>query len=191
MTGISQKHRCPWPGNNTKMIAYHDDEWGVPVHDDQKLFEFIVLDSFQAGLSWAIILKKREGFRNAFDQFDPAKISKYTENKINELILNPEIIRNKLKIRSTISNAQAFLAVQKEFGTFDAFIWQFTGGETIVNQWKTLDEIPTRSEESDAMSAALKKHGFKFVGTTICYAFMQAAGMINDHLVECFRYNEV
>lgn len=184
-------NRCPWVGQNETMIRYHDEEWGVPVHDDMKLFEFIVLDSFQAGLSWAIILNKREGFREAFAHFQPEKVAAFTEEKINELILNPAIIRNKLKIRSTVTNAQAFLDIQKEYGNFDKFIWQFTDGETIRNKWETEAEIPTHSPESDAMSTELKKHGFKFVGTTICYAFMQAAGMINDHLVDCFRYTEV
>ncbi len=172
------------------MIAYHDNEWGVPVHDDRKLFEFIVLDSFQAGLSWAIVLNKREGFRDAFDNFQPEVIASYDEQKIQKLIQNPAIIRNKLKIRSTITNAHEFLDIQKEFGSFDKFIWQFTGGKTITNLWKTEAEIPTRSPESDAMSNELKKRGFKFVGTTICYAFMQAAGMVNDHLTGCFRYRK-
>ncbi len=172
------------------MIAYHDNEWGVPVHDDRKLFEFIVLDSFQAGLSWAIVLNKREGFRDAFDNFQPEVIASYDEPKIQKLIQNPAIIRNKLKIRSTITNAHEFLDIQKEFGSFDKFIWQFTGGKTITNLWKTEAEIPTRSPESDAMSNELKKRGFKFVGTTICYAFMQAAGMVNDHLTGCFRYRK-
>lgn len=172
------------------MIAYHDNEWGVPVHDDRKLFEFIVLDSFQAGLSWAIVLNKREGFRDAFNNFQPEVIASYDEQKIQKLIQNPAIIRNKLKIRSTITNAHEFLDIQKEFGSFDKFIWQFTGGKTITNLWKTEAEIPTRSPESDAMSNELKKRGFKFVGTTICYAFMQAAGMVNDHLTGCFRYRK-
>lgn len=172
------------------MIAYHDEEWGVPLHDDRKLFEFIVLDSFQAGLSWAIVLNKREGFRDAFNNFQPEVIASYDEQKIQKLIQNPAIIRNKLKIRSTITNAHEFLDIQKEFGSFDKFIWQFTGGKTITNLWKTEAEIPTRSPESDAMSNELKKRGFKFVGTTICYAFMQAAGMVNDHLTGCFRYRK-
>ncbi|MBC8215702.1 MAG: DNA-3-methyladenine glycosylase I [Candidatus Marinimicrobia bacterium] len=186
----STKARCDWPGDNPLMIAYHDNEWGVPVHDDRKLFEFIVLDSFQAGLSWAIVLNKREGFRDAFDNFQPEVIASYDEQKIQKLIQNPAIIRNKLKIRSTITNAHEFLDIQKEFGSFDKFIWQFTGGKTITNLWKTEAEIPTRSPESDAMSNELKKRGFKFVGTTICYAFMQAAGMVNDHLTGCFRYRK-
>lgn len=190
MSSQTNISRCDWPGENPLMIAYHDDEWGVPVHDDRKLFEFMVLDTFQAGLSWAIVLNKREGFREAFDNFRPDIIAGFDEKKIQELIQNPTIIRNKLKIRSTVTNAHVFLDIQKEFGSFDAFIWKFTGGKTITNRWKTKAEIPTRSPESDAMSAELKKRGFKFVGTTICYAFMQAAGMVNDHLVGCFRYRK-
>ncbi|NOX84981.1 MAG: DNA-3-methyladenine glycosylase I, partial [Chlorobi bacterium] len=175
--------RCNWPGNDPLMIRYHDEEWGVPVHDDRKLFEFMVLDAFQAGLSWAIVLKKRESFKMAMDNFQPEIIARYDENKIQELLQNEGIIRNKLKVRATVNNAQRFLEVQKEFGRFDKYIWQFTGGNTIVNAWKAIDEIPVRSKESDAMSRDLKKRGFKFVGSTICYAFMQAAGMVNDHLV--------
>lgn len=180
--------RCNWPGNDPLMIAYHDTEWGVPLHDDGKHFEFLLLDAFQAGLSWAIVLKKREGFRKAFDHFDYRKIARYDEGKITELISNPEIIRNKLKIRATVSNAQKFMEVQNEFGSFDQYIWQFTGHKTIDNKLDSLDQIPVTSPESDAMSKDLKKRGFKFVGSTICYAYMQAAGMVNDHLLECFRY---
>lgn len=185
------KERCLWPGNRKLDIKYHDEEWGVPVHDDRKLFEFVVLDAFQAGLSWTIILKKRENFRQAMDNFDPQKISQYDENKINELINNKGIIRNRLKIASTITNAQNFLKIQKEFGTFDKYIWQFTDGKTIVNSWEHHNQIPASTPESDAMSKDLKKRGFKFVGTTICYAIMQAAGMVNDHTVNCYRYKEV
>lgn len=185
------KQRCTWPATNPDMIRYHDEEWGVPLHDDLKLFEFMVLDAFQAGLSWAIVLKKREHFRKAFDQFDPARIAAWDEDKIASLLQDPSIIRNKLKIRATVQNAVAFIDIQKEYGTFDRFIWQFTGGKTIVNHWKTLQEIPARSPESDAMSKALLKRGFKFAGSTICYAFMQAAGMVNDHLEQCFRYSEL
>lgn len=183
--------RCPWPAGKPLDEKYHDEEWGVPVHDDRKLFEFLVLDAFQAGLSWSTILNKRENFRKAFDNFDAEKIALYEEDKIQELLGNAGIIRNKLKIRSSISNAQIFLDIQKEYGSFDRFIWQFTGGKTVVNQWKDFSEVPASSSESDAMSKALKKRGFKFVGTTICYAFMQAAGMVNDHLVDCFRYKQV
>jgi DNA-3-methyladenine glycosylase I len=173
------------------MIRYHDEEWGVPVHDDRKLFEFMVLDAFQAGLSWSTILNKREHFREAFDNFAPEVIAAYGEGKIESLLKDPGIIRNKLKVRATVSNAQAFLRIQKEFDSFDTYIWQFTGGKPLVNRWERLEQIPASSAESDAMSKDLKKRGFKFVGTTICYAFMQAAGMVNDHLVHCFRYKEL
>ncbi len=186
-----QKNRCHWPGNDPLMIRYHDEEWGVPVHDDRKLFEFMVLDAFQAGLSWAIVLKKRENFREAMDNFQPEIVAGYDENKIRKLLLNEGIIRNKLKIKTTVTNAQRFLKVQKEFGSFDKYIWQFTGGKTIVNSWKTPEEVPVSSKESDSMSRDLKKRGFRFVGTTICYAFMQAAGMVNDHLTSCFRYKNI
>ncbi len=182
---------CSWPSNDPLMQKYHDEEWGVPVHDDRKLFEFMVLDAFQAGLSWKTILIKRENFRKAFDNFDPAKIAVYDEAKYNALLLDAGIIRNRAKIRATISNAELFLHVQKEFGTFDKYIWSFTGGKPKVNNWKSLAEIPAKSEESDKMSKDLAKRGFKFVGSTICYAFMQAAGMVNDHVVQCFRHTEV
>ena len=187
----NQNKTCSWPGNNPLMNKYHDEEWGVPVHDDQKLFEFLVLDAFQAGLSWSTILNKRENFRKAFDNFDPEIIANYDEKKIESLLIDAGIIRNKLKIRTTINNAQLFLETQKEYGTFDKYIWQFTGGKTIINKCRKPGDIPVSTKESDAMSNDLKKRGFKFVGTTICYAFMQAAGMVNDHLVDCFRYNEV
>ena len=179
---------CNWPGNDPLMIAYHDNEWGVPLHDDHKLFEFMILDAFQAGLSWKTILHRREGFRNAFDGFDAVKIADYTEEKIQELMQDTRIIRNQAKIRSTVSNAQAFLNVQKEFGSFDKYIWQFTSGTTRYNNWTDLKQIPAKSSESDAMSKDLIKRGFKFCGSTICYAFMQAAGMINDHLTYCSRH---
>jgi DNA-3-methyladenine glycosylase I len=185
------KPRCAWPANDKLMIAYHDHEWGVPVHDDRKIFEFMVLDAFQAGLSWSTILKKRENFRAAFDHFEPAKIARYDQNKIDELLQNAGIIRNKAKINATVKNAKAFLEIQKEFGTFDRYIWQFVGGKPIINKWKTLAEIPAKSAEAEAMSADLKKRGFSFVGPTICYAFMQAAGMVNDHETGCFRYHEI
>jgi len=185
------KQRCEWPEGDELMLKYHDEEWGVPVHDDDKLFEFIVLDGFQAGLSWKTILHKRENFRKAFDNFDAKKISKYTEKKVQELLQDEGIIRNKLKVRATITNAIAFLDTQKEYGSFDKYIWQFTNYKTIKNIWNTLSNIPATSPESDAMSKDLKKRGFKFVGSTICYAFMQAAGMVNDHTINCFRYNEV
>lgn len=179
---------CNWPGNDSLMIEYHDNEWGVPLHDDQKLFEFMILDAFQAGLSWKTILHRREGFRAAFDNFDAEKIATYDENQIQQLMQDSRIIRNQLKIRSTVTNAQAFLKVQKEFGTFDNYIWQFTGGTTIYNDMTDLKQIPVKSAESDAMSKDLIKRGFKFCGSTICYAFMQAAGMVNDHLVNCNKH---
>ncbi len=173
------------------MIRYHDTEWGVPLHDDRKLFEFLVLDAFQAGLSWAIVLKKREGFRKAFSSFDPRRVARYDGRKVRALLADAGIIRNRLKIEATIANARAFLAVQREFGSFDRYIWQFVGGKTKENRWRTLKQLPARSRESDAMSKDLKERGFRFVGSTICYAFMQAAGMVNDHLVGCFRHREL
>jgi DNA-3-methyladenine glycosylase I len=178
---------CSWPGNDPRMIDYHDTEWGVPVHDDRKLFEFLVLDAFQAGLSWKTILHRREGFRKAFENFDADKIALYGDEDYNRLLNDSGIIRNKAKIRGTIKNARAFLKVQEEFGTFDAYIWQFTGGKTMVNRWTESNQIPATSPESDAMSTDMKKRGFAFCGSTICYAFMQAAGMIDDHLEGCFR----
>ena len=184
-------NRCDWPGNDPLMIEYHDKEWGVPVYNDRKWFEFILLDTFQAGLSWKTILHKRENFRMAFDNFDYDRVSFYGEGKIKELLGNAGIIRNKLKILASISNAKAFKEVQKEFGSFDKYIWQFVGGKTIKNKWKTQKEIPATSPESDLMSKDLKKREFKFVGSTTCYAFMQAGGMVNDHLVRCFRYKEI
>ena len=183
-----EKTRCAWVGKDPLMIKYHDEEWGRPVHDDRKLFEFLVLDAFQAGLSWSCILNKRENFRAAFDNFDPRLIADYDDDKVAALLQDAGIIRNKSKIRATISNARLFLEAQKEHGTFDTFIWGFTGGKTLVNHYKLESEIPPNSTESDAMSAALRKLGFKYVGSTICYAFMQAAGMVNDHLTTCFRY---
>jgi DNA-3-methyladenine glycosylase I len=183
--------RCNWPGNDPLMIAYHDSEWGVPVHDDRKHFEFLVLDAFQAGLSWAIIMKKREGFRSAFDGFDYRRISLYDEAKINSLLNDSSIIRNQLKIKATVNNARQFLEIQKEYGMFDKYIWQFTEHKTLMNRYTSLDQLPPTSPESDLLSRDLKKRGFKFVGSTICYAYMQAAGMVNDHLVSCFRYKEL
>lgn len=183
--------RCGWTLTNPKMIEYHDKEWGVPLHNDRKLFEYIVLDGFQAGLSWNTVINKRKNFRKAFDNFDPTKIAQYNEKKIKELLNDEGIIRNKLKINAAVENARAFLKVKKEFGTFDKYIWQFTGGKTIVNKFKELKELPATSKESDLMSKDLKNRGFKFVGSTICYAFMQAAGMVNDHVVSCFRHKAV
>ncbi len=185
---MKEIQRCKWPGTNALMIHYHDNEWGVPLHDDDKLFEFLVLDAFQAGLSWQTILNKREAFREAFDGFNAEMIAFYENDKIEKLLQNAGIVRNNLKVRATITNAQAFLKIQKDYGSFDRFIWQFTDGKTIVNNWQTMAEIPAKSPESDAMSKALISKGFKFVGSTICYAFMQAAGMVNDHLSDCFRH---
>lgn len=170
------------------MLEYHDKEWGIPLHDDQKLFEFLVLDAFQAGLSWKTILHKRENFRKAFDNFEPEVIAQYTEGKIQLLLQDAGIIRNRAKVRGTVENAIAFLKVKEEFGTFDRYIWQFTGGKTIHNKLTSFSQLQATSKESDAMSKDLKKRGFKFVGSTICYAFMQAAGMVNDHMAGCFRY---
>ncbi len=185
------KQRCPWTKDEPIMNNYHDTEWGVPLHDDKKLFEFMVLDSFQAGLSWLTVLRKREHFRKAVADFDVNKVAEFDENKIAELLQNKDIIRNRLKIRGTVKNAIAFKKIREEFGSFDDYIWRFTGGEPIINRWERLEEIPASSKESDSMSKDLKKRGFTFVGTTICYAFMQAAGMVNDHLVSCFRYKEI
>ncbi|MFA5404987.1 MAG: DNA-3-methyladenine glycosylase I [Ignavibacteria bacterium] len=183
--------RCPWTSTNPLMIRYHDDEWGVPLHNDRKLFEYIILDAFQAGLSWNTIINKRKNFKKAFDNFDASKIAKYDDKKINELLNNTGIIRNKMKINATVQNAKAFLKVKKEFGSFDKYLWQFTKGKTIDNKLTNLKKMPVKSKESDEMSLDLKKRGFSFVGSTICYAFMQAAGMVNDHLTYCFRYKEV
>lgn len=182
--------RCHW-AKSELMQEYHDREWGVPVHDERKLFEFLVLDGAQAGLSWEIILRKREGYRKAFDNFDAEKVARYTPKKIEKLLADPGIIRNRLKIEGAVACAKAFLAVQEEFGSFDKYIWQFTGGKTIKNRWAASKEVPAVSKEAEAMSKDLKKRGFKFVGPTICYAFMQAAGMVNDHLVDCFRHRRV
>jgi len=173
------------------MIAYHDEEWGVPVHNDQRHFEFLTLDAFQAGLTWLIILKKREAFRKAFANFDVQKVAEFTADDVERLVQNADIVRNRMKIVATINNAKAFIEVLKEFGSFDAFIWQFTGGKTLQNQWQSMSEIPAETAEAKAMSKALKKRGFSFVGPTICYAYMQAAGMVNDHVTDCFRYHEV
>lgn len=187
----TNKKRCAWTASNPFHDEYHDNEWGIPLHDDQKLFEFLILDAFQAGLSWLTILKKRKNFREAFDNFDAKKIAGYKENKITELLNNAGIVRNKLKVRASVTNARAFLKLQDEFGSFDNYIWQFVNHKPIINKWKNADEVPASTKESDAMSKDLKKRGFKFVGTTICYAFMQAAGMVNDHTTDCFRYKEV
>jgi len=185
------KTRCGWSTNDPLYIKYHDEEWGVPVHDDRKLFEMLILEGAQAGLSWITILRKRGNYRKAFNNFDAKKIAKYDSKKVKQLLLNEGIIRNRLKIAAAIQNAKCFLAVQKEFGSFDKYIWQFVNGRPIVNKRKSLKEIPSMTNESDAMSRDLKKRGFKFVGSTICYAFMQAVGMVNDHTKKCFRYKKV
>ena len=181
--------RCDWSITTEPMIQYHDTEWGVPVHDNLKLFEYIILDAFQAGLSWSTILNKRENFRKAFDNFKPEFIAYYDEQKYNELITDAGIIRNKAKISAAIENAKQFLKIRDEFGSFDKYIWQFTNGKTILNSWESIKEVPPSTKISDEMSKDLKSREFKFVGTTICYAFMQAAGIVNDHLVSCFRYD--
>lgn len=184
--------RCDWAvGQFEAYEIYHDEEWGVPVHDDRKHFEFLILEGAQAGLSWATILKRREGFREAFADFDPSIVALYSEEKIQELLLFEGIIRNKLKVHGAVTNAQKFLEVQKEFGSFDAYIWDFVGGKPIVNTWKSMSDVPATTSESDALSKDLKKRGFKFVGSTIMYAHMQACGLVNDHTIDCFRYDEV
>jgi len=185
-----EKTRCTWCLGLDIYIDYHDKEWGVPVHDDQKLFEMLILEGAQAGLSWITVLKKRENYRKAFNNFDVKKVSRYTEAKKAKLLQNPGIIRNKLKVNAAVTNAQLFLKVVEEFGSFDKYIWQFVGGKPIVNKFKRREDVPATSPESDAMSKDLKKRGFKFVGSTICYAFMQACGMVNDHTTDCFRYKK-
>lgn len=186
----STLNRC-WETTNPLYLKYHDEEWGVPVHDDRKLFEFLVLDSFQAGLTWLLILQRRDSFRKAFDNFNPEKISKYTSRDVERLMETPNIVRNQLKIKAAINNAEKFLIVNKEFGSFNAYIWGFVNGKTIHNSFATLADLPAETQESRAMSQDLKKRGFKFVGPTICYAFMQAAGLVNDHLQFCFRYKQI
>jgi len=185
------KTRCGWSTNDPLYIKYHDEEWGVPCHSDRKLFEMLILEGFQAGLSWITILKKRKNFKKAFDNFDPKKIIKYDSRKINQLMKDEGIIRNKLKINAAKINAKCFFEVKKEFGSFDKYIWQFVKGKPKINKFKTLKQVPAKTVESDVMSKDLKKRGFKFVGSTICYAFMQATGMVNDHVKECFRYTEL
>jgi DNA-3-methyladenine glycosylase I len=183
--------RCEWANASVLEQEYHDKEWGRPIHDDRLLFEFLILEGAQAGLSWSTILKKREGYRKAFDHFQANKIAWYSERKVAELLANPKIVRNKLKIDAAVKNARRYLAIQNEFGSFDDYIWQFVGHRTIQNSWKTLSEIPTSSTESEAMSKDLKKRGFNFVGPTICYAFMQAVGMVNDHTIDCHVYHQI
>jgi DNA-3-methyladenine glycosylase I len=184
-------NRCPWSGTDPLYVEYHDREWGVPVHDDPKLFEFLVLEGMQAGLSWLTILRKRENFRRAFAGFDAEKIAKFDVRKVKQLLSDPGIIRNQLKILATIGNAKAYLAARKEFGSFDKYLWQFVGGRPKINRRRTIGKVPARTPESDAMSEDLKKRGFKFVGSTICYAHMQATGMVNDHVTSCFRHREL
>lgn len=188
---MSSMTRCGWCGSDPLYMEYHDTEWGVPVHDDRLLFEFLVLEGAQAGLSWITILRKRAGYRNAFENFDPQVVARFDEAKIEALLQDPSIVRNKLKVRSAVTNAKAFLKVQEEFGSFDKYIWQFTGGKVIVNHRETLKDIPPRTTESDAMSKDLISRGFKFVGSTIMYAHMQATGMVNDHTTDCFRHKQV
>jgi DNA-3-methyladenine glycosylase I len=183
--------RCDWCLGHPLYVAYHDEEWGVPEHDDRALFEKLILDGAQAGLSWLTILKKREGYRRAFDGFDAEKIARYSECRIERLLADPGIVRNRLKVRAAVGNARAYLEILDKLGSFDRYLWQFVGGRTIRNRWQTMAELPATSPESDAMSRDLKSRGFKFVGSTICYAFMQATGMVNDHLVSCHRYREV
>lgn len=191
MTATQPLSRCEWAGSDPLYIAYHDTEWGVPVHGDRLLFEFLVLEGAQAGLSWITVLRKRERYREVFDRFDPEKVAKYTKRKIEKLLQDPGIIRNRLKVASAIRNAKAFLKVVEEFGSFDRYIWQFTNGQPVQNRWKTMKDIPAETAASRAMSKDLKERGFNFVGPTICYAHMQATGMVNDHVVSCFRFREV
>jgi len=183
--------RCAWAGSDPLYMAYHDEEWGVPLHDDRRLFEMLILEGAQAGLSWITILRKRAAYRKAFDNFDPQKVARYRQARIERLLANEGIVRNRLKVEGAVRNAKAFLDVQREFGTFDAYIWRFVGGHPIQNSRQTMKDVPPTTPESDAMSRDLKKRGFTFVGSTICYAFMQATGLVNDHLVTCFRYREV
>jgi DNA-3-methyladenine glycosylase I len=185
------KNRCAWAGNDALYQSYHDTEWGVPLHDDRRLFEFLVLEGAQAGLSWITILRKRDNYRSAFDGFDAARIAAYDANNIESLLQNPGIVRNRLKIEATVINARRFLEVQERYGSFDTFVWQFVGGKPRQNHWRGLAEVPSSTPESDAMSKELKRRGFKFVGTTICYAHMQATGMVNDHTTDCFRHREL
>ncbi len=189
MMANDERPRCPWCTGDALYMDYHDNEWGRPVHDDRKLFEMLILEGAQAGLSWITILRKRMNYRKAFDNFDPRKVARYDRKKIRALMQDAGIVRNRLKVESAIANAKAFLAVQKEFGSFDRYIWQFVGGKQKRNAWRSLKEIPARTAESDAMSKDLKRRGFTFVGSTICYAFMQAVGMVNDHIVDCWWYD--
>jgi DNA-3-methyladenine glycosylase I len=191
MTNLMNDQRCSWVGSDPLMVAYHDTEWGVPVHDDQKLFEFMVLDAMQAGLNWRIVLEKRHNFHQALDGFDPRKIAKYSDQDLDRLVATEGIIRNRQKLSASITNAQAALKVQQDFGSLDSYLWQFVDGRPMINAWSEGSQIPAKSPEAEAMSSDLKSRGFRFVGPTICYAFMQAAGLVNDHLIGCFRYAEL
>jgi len=184
---MAEPRRCGWAGTDPRMIAYHDDEWGVPVHDDRLFFEFLTLEGAQAGLSWSTILNKRDAYREAFANFDPARVARFDRKRVERLLTNPGIVRNRLKVESTVSNAHAFLDVQREHGSFDRYVWTFVGGSPRANRWRSLSAVPAKTKESDALSAALAKRGFRFVGSTIIYAFMQATGLVDDHLVSCFR----
>ena len=191
MASRKEKIRCTWAGHDPLDQAYHDAEWGVPLHNDQTLFEFLILEGAQAGLSWSTILRKRDNYRKAFAQFDPVKVARFSDSKVEKLLQNPGIVRNRLKVNSTVANAKAFLKIQKEYGSFDQYIWQFVDGQPLINRWRTLAEVPAQTEQSQQMSKDLKKRGFNFVGPTICYAFMQATGMVNDHTTDCFRYRQL
>ena len=188
---MEQQRRCAWAGTDPRMIAYHDEEWGVPVHDDRLLFEFLTLEGAQAGLSWQTILNKRDAYRDAFAGFDPARVARFDSRRIERLLTNPGIVRNRLKIESTVTNARAFLEVQREAGSFDRFVWGIVGGSPRINRWRSMRKVPARTQESDALSTELKRRGFRFVGSTICYAFMQATGLVNDHLISCWRWKSV
>ena len=189
--GLASRRRCEWAGSDPVLLDYHDTEWGTPEHDDRKLFEFLILEGAQAGLSWLTILRKRENYRRAFDRFDPERVAKYDARKVRSLLTDDGIVRNRLKIRAAVKNATEVLTIQKEFGSFDTYIWRFVGGSPKTNRWTTSGQIPARTEDSDAMNRALRERGFGFVGSTICYAYMQAVGMVNDHVTQCFRHKEV
>jgi DNA-3-methyladenine glycosylase I len=188
---MPELQRCAWAGTDPRLVAYHDEEWGVPVHADPRFFEFLILEGAQAGLSWSTILNKRANYRAAFADFDPARVARFTDRRLARLLADPGLVRNRLKVAGARQNARAFLKVQKQFGSFDAYVWRFVGGAPRRNAWRSLREIPARTPESDALSQDLKKRGFTFVGSTICYAFMQATGLVNDHVVDCFRYRAV
>jgi len=186
-----EKVRCPWCGSDPLYVSYHDTEWGVPVHDERRHFEFLILEGAQAGLSWLTILRRREGYREAYDGFDPARVAAFDRSRIEQLLTNPRIIRNRLKVESSVRNARLFLDIQDEFGSFDSYVWRFVGGKPLQSSFKTLDEVPARTAESDALSSDLRTRGFKFTGSVIMYAHMQATGMVNDHLLSCFRHEEL